>query len=44
MLGRDYPIIMGSLLLFATMFLIVNLLTDFAYGIADPRISYSKGT
>jgi len=44
MLGRDYPIIMGSLLLFATMFLIVNLLTDFVYGIADPRISYSKGT
>lgn len=43
MQGRDYPIIMGSLLLFATMFLIVNLLTDLAYGIADPRISYGKG-
>lgn len=41
MLGRDYPVIMGSLFLYATFFLIITLLTDLTYGLIDPRISYS---
>ena len=40
MLQRDYPMIMGNLLLFATMFCLVNLLVDVAYAFADPRIRY----
>jgi peptide/nickel transport system permease protein len=43
MLVRDYPIIMGSLFLFATFYLVVNLLTDLAYVAVDPRIAYGKG-
>lgn len=42
MLGRDYPMIMGSLVLYATFFLVVNLLTDLAYGLVDPRIRYEE--
>jgi peptide/nickel transport system permease protein len=40
MLGRDYPVIMGSLVFYASAFLIINLLTDLAYGVIDPRIRY----
>lgn len=40
MMQRDYPMIMGNLLLFATLFCVVNLLVDLAYGLADPRIRY----
>lgn len=40
MLQRDYPVIMASLLLYTTSFLIVNLLTDISYAIIDPRIKY----
>lgn len=34
----DYPVVMGSVLLSATLFLAVNLLTDVLYRVADPRI------
>lgn len=37
---RDYPAIQGSVLLFALIFVVVNLVTDLCYGLADPRISY----
>jgi peptide/nickel transport system permease protein len=37
---RDYPILMGITLISATMILLSNLVTDIAYGIADPRIRY----
>jgi peptide/nickel transport system permease protein len=40
---RDYPVIMGSLVLYAASFLIVNLLTDLAYLAVDPRIAYAAG-
>jgi len=42
MLQRDYPVIMGSLLLYATSYLLINLLTDLAYVAADPRIAYAR--
>ena len=43
MLQRDYPVIMGSLLLYAISYLLVNLLTDIAYVAVDPRIAYARG-
>jgi len=38
---RDFLLIMGVTIVLATVVLIVNLLTDIAYGYADPRIRYS---
>lgn len=35
---RDYPVLMGVFLLTSTTVLIMNLLTDIAYGYLDPRI------
>jgi ABC-type dipeptide/oligopeptide/nickel transport system permease component len=34
----DFPIVMGSVLVTATFFIIVNILADFLYGIVDPRV------
>ena len=38
--GRDCPVIMGITVMIAAAVLITNILTDVAYGILDPRISY----
>lgn len=38
---RDYPVIMGVNLLVAAVVIAANLLTDLAYCLIDPRISYS---
>lgn len=38
--GRDYPVIMGITVLIAVAVLLANILTDVAYGLLDPRISY----
>lgn len=35
---RDYPVIQASILFFVVAFVVVNLLTDIAYGLVDPRI------
>jgi peptide/nickel transport system permease protein len=37
---RDFLLIMGATIVLATVVLLANLLTDVAYGIADPRIRY----
>jgi peptide/nickel transport system permease protein len=37
---RDYPLVQGCILLIAVTYLVVNLLTDLAYGVLDPRIRY----
>lgn len=34
----DFPVVMGSVLLTAIFFIIVNILADFLYGIIDPRV------
>jgi len=34
----DFPVVMGSVLLTATFFILVNLLADILYGIVDPRV------
>ncbi len=37
-LSRDYPLIMGNLVLGAVLTLLGNVLADLSYGLADPRI------
>ena len=37
---RDFLLIMGITIVLATVVLIANLVTDVAYGFADPRIRY----
>jgi peptide/nickel transport system permease protein len=38
---RDYPILMGILLLGAVLIVLGNLIADILYGVLDPRISYA---
>jgi len=35
---RDYPVIMGNLVIVATLTLLANLVADLSYGLVDPRI------
>jgi peptide/nickel transport system permease protein len=37
---RDYPLVVGCILIFAIVFVIVNLITDILYTYIDPRIKY----
>jgi peptide/nickel transport system permease protein len=39
---RDYPLVQGCVLTIVISYLIVNLLTDIAYRVVDPRISYES--
>jgi len=38
--ARDYPIVQGATLFIATVFVLVNLVTDVCYAAVDPRIKY----
>ena len=38
---RDYPIVQGTVIFTAVMFMLTNLLVDVLYGYLDPRIRYS---
>jgi peptide/nickel transport system permease protein len=38
---RDYPIIMGTTLIFSTIYIVMNLIVDILYPIIDPRIRLS---
>jgi peptide/nickel transport system permease protein len=40
MFARDYPLLMGILLMGSVMVVIFNLMADIVYGILDPRISH----
>lgn len=40
--SRDYPLVQGCVLVIATSYLLVNLLTDIFYQLVDPRIIYGK--
>jgi len=37
---RDYPVIMGNLVIVASLTLVANLVADLAYGLVDPRIRF----
>jgi peptide/nickel transport system permease protein len=39
---RDYPVIMGNLVIVATLTLLANLVADIAYGLIDPRIRVGR--
>jgi ABC-type dipeptide/oligopeptide/nickel transport system permease component len=34
----DYPVVMGSVLIAATFFILINILADILYGVIDPRV------
>ncbi len=36
----DYPVVMGSVLLTATIFILINILADILYGVLDPRVKH----
>jgi peptide/nickel transport system permease protein/oligopeptide transport system permease protein len=38
-LGRDYPLLQGTILVFAGAYILINLLVDLSYGLIDPRVS-----
>ena len=38
--GRDYPIIEGMTLVFATLVVLISLATDIVYTLLDPRVAY----
>ncbi|HYG59007.1 MAG TPA: ABC transporter permease subunit, partial [Symbiobacteriaceae bacterium] len=37
---RDYPVVQACILVVASVFVLVNLLTDLVYATLDPRIHY----
>ena len=39
---RDYPVVQGVVLVIATFFILLNLLTDLMYAWVDPRVSYGN--
>lgn len=41
-INRDYPVIMGFILILSTTYLVVNLVVDLVYALLDPRIHYGK--
>jgi peptide/nickel transport system permease protein len=40
MLQRDYPLIQGFILIFATIIVMISVLLDVLYAVLDPRIAY----
>ena len=36
---QDFPVVMGSILFAATIFIVVNMLTDWLYKVIDPRVT-----
>jgi peptide/nickel transport system permease protein len=39
--ARDYPVVQGAVLLTATLFVLINLMTDMIYTVLDPRVRLS---
>jgi len=42
LIGRDYPIIFGTLFVFTLLGLVVNLIGDMMYVVIDPRIDFER--
>ena len=38
--ARDYPLLMGIMMMGSTMVVVFNLIADVIYGWLDPRITY----
>ena len=39
-INRDYPLVMGTTIVLAVLIVVMNLLSDILYKVADPRISF----
>ncbi|MBN8943695.1 MAG: ABC transporter permease [Rhizobiales bacterium] len=39
-LRRDYPVVQGLILVFSTIYVLINLLVDLSYVLFDPRVQY----
>ena len=39
-LGRDYPVVLGLVLVYGLMFALLNMIVDISYAFLDPRVSY----
>jgi len=39
-LGRDYSMVQGAILVFALSFILINLFVDILYSYLDPKIHY----
>ncbi|MCL2491697.1 MAG: ABC transporter permease [Coriobacteriia bacterium] len=39
---RDFPLVQGTVLVVAAMYVVVNLIVDLLYGFLDPRIKYEE--
>ena len=39
--NRDYLVVQSTILIFALVFLVVNLLVDILYAVLNPRIRYA---
>ncbi|MGE3770130.1 MAG: microcin C ABC transporter permease YejB [Bdellovibrionales bacterium] len=42
-IGRDYPVLFGTLFIFTLIGLLVNLIGDIIYMLVDPRINFNAG-
>src|SRR5690606_8241431 len=40
LLGRDYPVVMGVLMILAATVVVINVVTDIVYVWIDPRVRY----
>ena len=40
-LQRDYTVVMGMVILYATLILVLNLVADLLYAVLDPRVRLS---
>jgi peptide/nickel transport system permease protein len=38
---RDYPVVLGCVVVYGAVFVLVNLVVDLLYGVIDPRIRYA---
>ena len=39
-LNRDYTLVLGIVIVYATLVVLMNLLVDLLYGVIDPRVRY----
>jgi ABC-type dipeptide/oligopeptide/nickel transport system permease component len=40
-LARDIYVVQGTVLVFAAVVVIINLMVDLVYGVLDPRVTYN---
>lgn len=38
--NRDYPLVLGTIVLYSTLLVVLNLIVDILYTVLDPRVSY----